>query len=284
MAKLKSGAIEKAAIQQYLKENDDFGFEMHCLRELRKRPLKVNHGGSYSDPITDKTRQFDFRVALGSDERRVALAVECKNLKTNFPLLVSRIPRMRHESFHELLIPNTEQEHFEGLASKAMFNPSETLRVEPPQGIYVPGSMVGKSTVQIGRSPKDELLGDDSEVYERWAQSVASAYGLISDAAHSMDDSDGQKVACFILPVVVVPDGTLWVIDYSVNGEVLREPTTVEETEFYLGHSPWSRGQMFEYTISHLHFLTLTGLSALIDRCTRQREYMERIFPSVLQD
>lgn len=106
MAKLKSDAITMADIQGYLSANDDFAFELRCLRELRKRPIIIFHGGTYSDPVTGKNRQFDFRLELKPEKQlRVNIPLECKNLKANFPLLVSRVPRLASEAFHHILAP-----------------------------------------------------------------------------------------------------------------------------------------------------------------------------------
>jgi hypothetical protein len=151
--------------------------------------------------------------------------------------------------------------------------------VKPPQSYYRLNDMVGKSTTQIGRTEKGEFHSDDSEVYEKWAQAVSSAYDLISDAAYSFRDSESQVIAHFIVPVVV-PDQMLWAVDYSEQGEILREPILHQEVTFYLGHSPWKIGQMFSYTVSHLHFVTPSGLSSLIDNIIGSDAYAGKIFPS----
>jgi hypothetical protein len=289
MPKLKSDTIDKNTILQYLVDNDDFAFEVRCLRELRKRQLKVSHAGTYSDPVTNKNRQFDFRLELDHDLFRIAIALECKNLKPNFPLLISRLPRLEQEAFHQLLIPSVDEpeasDFFGSLRTsprKILF-PSETVFLQAPHCPYAEGEMVGKSTVQIGRHVSGELYGDDSEVYEKWAQAVSSAYGLIEDAAHSFSESHEEIMAYFILPVVVVPDHMLWVMDYSTAGDILGEPKTTDETAFFLNYSPWKMGQLFSYVISHLHFVTLTGLSALLDRLGNGH-YVSKIFPAELQN
>jgi hypothetical protein len=105
MAKLKADPINKIDIQSYLAGNDDFVFEMRCLRGLQNRPVSVSHAGTYSDPVTNKNRQFDFRVKIAIQDYAISLAVECKNLKPNFPLMISRVPRTINEAFHELLLP-----------------------------------------------------------------------------------------------------------------------------------------------------------------------------------
>lgn len=290
MPKLKSDTIDKDAILQYLAENDDFAFEVRCLRELRQRQLKVFHAGTYSDPVTNKNRQFDFRLELDQGLFRVAIALECKNLRPNFPLLISRLPRLEQEAFHQLLIPTADEPEVSDFFGRLRRNPrkilfpSETVSLQAPHCPYAEGEMVGKSTVQIGRQVSGELHGDDSEVYEKWAQAVSSAYGLIEDAVHSFSESVESIMAYFILPVVVVPNHMLWVIDYSTAGDILDEPKTTDETAFFLNYSPWKMSQFFSYTISHLHFVTVTGLSLLLDRLLRDSQYISKIFPAELQN
>jgi hypothetical protein len=270
MAKLDSEPVDKPLIQQYLAENDDFAFEIRCLRELRKRPLTIEHAGTYSDPVTNKSRQFDIRVRVDHDYRQIALAVECKNLKSNFPLVVSRLPRTSHEAFHHLLIPGDSR----------LLRPSESRSILAPGSFYKENHMVGKSTVQVGRTKDSKLLhGDDSEVHDKWAQAVSSAYELISDAADKVASPETGIVAVFVLPVVVVPNQMLWVVDYSTDGDLIGEPNRIEETDFFLDHSPWRMGQFFSYTVSHLHFVTLNGLLSLADRLVANPKFINTIFP-----
>ena len=284
MPKLKTEPIDRKSIEQYLAEEDDFAFEVKCLRELRKRAVKVGHAGTYSDPVTNKNRQFDFRVEVDHGYARIALAVESKNLKPNFPLIISRLERLPEEAFHQILIPSAEEEVEDGpfgisrVSSLKTIFPSESMDVKTPNSLYELKEMVGKSTVQVGRMISGDLHGDDSEVYEKWAQAVGSAYGLISDAAHSFADSESKVKAYYFLPVVVVPDQMLWIVDYSSQGEILDGPKKVDETTFFLAYSPWKMGQLFSYNISHLHFVTLTGLGSLVDRLIVNERYVKRIF------
>src|SRR2546430_8215254 len=96
--------IVAADISEYLKSDDDFAFELEVLRSCQVGGFDVQHGGAYQDPVTGKDRQFDIRLMARKDRRVVKLAIECKNLKPNFPLVVSRIPRVSEESFHDVVI------------------------------------------------------------------------------------------------------------------------------------------------------------------------------------
>lgn len=127
-------------------------------------------------------------------------------------------------------------------------------------------------------SAGSEVFADDSEAHGKSAQSVASAYGLVSEAASSFHDHELESFAHFIVPVLVVPNGTLWAADYRAEGKKLKTPAQVDEVEFYLNHSPWRTGQMFSYTFSHLHFVTQLGLMSYIDRLRTKRAYYMPLF------
>lgn len=164
MPRLKSDPITESKIRQYLAEKDDFAFELHCLRELNKRTMRIEHGGTYPDPVTGKSRQFDFRLMIRRrDGRRISVALECKNLKPNFPLLVSRVPRITSEAFHQTLIRESDR------AIVARIRPIAcgTRAYRGPISSYPLGEHVGKATAQIGESFSSvELYADDSEVHE----------------------------------------------------------------------------------------------------------------------
>ena len=287
MAKLKSDMVTAPTIEQYLAENDDFAFEIRCLQQLRKSPaLNVAHGGTYSDPVTGKSRQFDFRIQFSPlPALRIAVALECKNLKPNFPLIISRLPRLKEEAFHQLLVQRAEDTPpsngwVVSVVSRRLLTPSDTITIGAPRSPYVEREMVGKSTAQVGKSINDEFYSDDSEVYEKWAQAVSSAYGLISEAHHSFYGREDHDEAYFFVPVVVVPDNTLWVVDYLADGTVAGKPHTVDETAFFIDHSPSTKGQTFSYTISHIHFVTLTALDSFIGRHLVNSNFHRSLLPS----
>ncbi len=49
------------------------------------------HGETYRDPLTDKPRQFDYRIKINKDSdgrKNALLALECKNLNPEFPMVI----------------------------------------------------------------------------------------------------------------------------------------------------------------------------------------------------
>ena len=123
-------------LEEFVRSNSDFAFEMSVLAKLRALGFDCSHSGTYRDPVTDKIRQFDIRAVAHRDNGTLALAAECKNLRPRSPLLLSAVPRTASESFHNVLQRNS---------------PSCTLAlsvrtVVGNNSVYRPGEMVGKKT------------------------------------------------------------------------------------------------------------------------------------------
>jgi hypothetical protein len=103
--------ISEQELNEFLASESDFAFEMSVLSLLRKLNFTCPHGGTYKDPITHRIRQYDIRADKVDSNRKLALAVECKNLRPNFPLLVSAVPRTVNEAFHEIIRLRESQVH-----------------------------------------------------------------------------------------------------------------------------------------------------------------------------
>src|ERR1700679_3993319 len=105
MAKLKPDLITAKPLEDFVAQDPGFALEMQVLAQLRKLGFDCSHSGTYQDPVTSKIRQFDIRALKRDGAFMLALAVECKNLRTNHPLLLSAVPRVRAEAFHNVAVP-----------------------------------------------------------------------------------------------------------------------------------------------------------------------------------
>ncbi len=262
--KLKTDPIEQADLIEFLDEQSDFGFEIQVLKKLRRLGFECEHGGTYIDPATEKPRQFDIRATHRSDHYTTRLAVECKNLRKNFPLLISCMPRSADESFHEVILAEDKnnQTHRSNIGYPQPA--AKTLRCGVENSIYKQGEFVGKSADQVGRSPDGEIISGDSEVYGKWSQAVASAQDLIGEPY--LENELGED-GIFVLPILVIPDGTLWVTHFDAKGERLGRPETCSRCPFYIGKS-YEAGDNLTgglYRVSHLEFVTISGLQELSD-------------------
>ena len=78
--------------------------------------------------------------------------------------------------------------------------------------------------------------------------------------------------AGLVLPIVVVPDGMLWTVVLDLDGKRQAGPQKAERCSFYVGHA-YSAGSVMSgvsFTISHLEFVTLSGLRLLMGEIARE--------------
>ena len=197
---------------------------------------------------------------------RIRCAVECKNLGKNFPLMIMCVPRAEGESFHELVLsyhPDILPRATEWEVP-AMRKCCKALRLSYPASNYTFGAPVGKSSVQVGKAKDNSFETNDAEVFEKWSQALASAHDLADDAAME-GKRRNRTVLSLVLPMLVVPDGTLWQADYGDDGTRTRDPVMVDRCSFFVGRD-YEAGDIMEgttLTISHLEFVTLSGLKSL---------------------
>jgi hypothetical protein len=259
--------ITAALIAKFLAERDDFALELFAYRTLRSNGWRAHIGATYTDPYTGKPRQYDVRghkqIAPGCI---VSLAIECKSLSPEFPLVISRIPRPTDEDVgHDLILQWGKEQNVHSAVPEEQIHGRVTVeRSEPVRlHLYASGEMVGKATNQIRyNEKKDEFTASDSETFDKWSQALASASGLMEMAATSTLQTPALT---FVMPVLLVNDKTLWVVDYDTDG-LRREPQSADEALLYVAreHQINSRSGSLYYSMTHLHIYTRTGLSGML--------------------
>ncbi len=174
--------IQPSDIRNVIAKEDDFGHELRVGAAIRTCPaIHVEHGGTYTDKVTKKPRQFDYRCWLRKGQARLALAVECKNLSPLVPLVVCGIARQKEEAYHELIesrfgIFRRGSATIDGLSSI-------TRRTDGDSGFYPANEFVGKSLVRIQADKMSRLA--DSDIYDKWSQSISSGVELVREAKRS---------------------------------------------------------------------------------------------------
>lgn len=285
MAKLKPDAIGSTDLLEFLNDYSDFSFEIKVLKLLADAGFECEHGGSYKDPVTKKTREFDIRATKSFGKQFLRLAVECKNLRDNFPLLVSCVPRKSDEAFHEICLSvNPDKHHLETppeVYSRAMLPRSKNVRLAGDHTIYKAGEPVGKSCDQVGRNLNGDIVANDSDVYEKWAQALSSADDLTYLACTDGEDRTGDLAVSLVFPLLVVPNGRLWVTEYDDAGNRTRDPHSVRRCSYFVNLSYYHHGAMAgdELIISHLEFVTVDGLVQFVDDLTGDDDRLNRTFP-----
>lgn len=250
--------LTAADLRAHLNAQDNFAFERRVFTHAKGFGLSVEHAGLYEDPVTSKVRQFDLRASIQHGDDRLSAAIECKSLGPSFPLLVSCVPRSSAESYHQVMY---------GLTGST-FSPGPHVEVRTiPSRLYRPGEYVGKDMSQVERRGGG-LAGTDERVFEKYQQAMASAAELIAAAVEYHRPRRPTEHVTAILPVLVVPDGTLWQARYSSRGDLEGDPEPADEVAFYLGRKysiPLAiPGTALDFRITHLHIVTETRMAALL--------------------
>lgn len=277
MAKLSSAAITETDVREYLATQDDLGLEMRCVGVCRAKGWRVKHGGTYTDPVTKKTRQFDIRAQREKDDQRIYLAVECKALNVSFPLVVSRLPRVKPEAFHEIVYSAGRDDPSSSLL---IGDTTKELRFDWKDSCYERSEPVGKHTVQVGRSVQNEIVTGDAESFDKWSQAIASASDLVGEAGSAHEGQSAGYMLSAVIPILVVPDETLWVADYDPEGNLVGSPRSEKKAEVFIEKSYWNAFPAFSYTISHLHIYTASGFDAFLDTLTDSGKGWSQWFPT----
>lgn len=263
-------SITTTDIRNVITKEDDFGHEMRVGHVIANHPMiKVQHGGTYTDSVTQKPRQFDYRCWIRKENACLALAVECKNLGSSLPLVVCGRRRPEDEAFHDLI--ESRQGTFKRHSATFAGLSSVTRRVNHDNAYYASKNFVGKSLVRIQTDKKPMVRSSDSDVYDKWAQALSSAVELATSACESAKIFSVSHFYTAVVPIVVVPDDLLWKVIYEENGNVSLEPAQVNECELFVGRSievsgPKGKPWFQQFTFSHVHFLTLTGFSSYLSK------------------
>ena len=152
-------ALKAADIAEYLQNADDFAFEREVYNVAHRLGFETQHAALYSDPITGKQRQFDIRASHTFQDNRIALAIECKGLTTDYPLLLSCVPRARSEAYHEILEVSDDAPSVAYMPAASVFTRVTTVLSERHPCIYPTGHGVGKSMRQVKREVRGDRRG-----------------------------------------------------------------------------------------------------------------------------
>jgi len=278
--------ISPSDIRNVVTREDDFGHEMRVGNAIRTSPaIRVEHGGTYTDSVTGKPRQFDYRCWLTKERACLSLAVECKNLVPAVPLVVCGIRRRDEEAFHDVI----ESRHglFKRHSAKISGSSSVTRRATERGAFYPPSEFVGKSLVRIQTDKSPMVRTQDSDVYDKWAQALSSAVELAESACGFAKKAGVAMFLTAVLPTVVVPDGVLWRVVYDDSGSVLADPAQVQECELFVDREIDVGGAkgtplFHQFTFSHVHFFTLTGFSLFLDRVAMNQHAWNKLFSDEL--
>ncbi len=274
MPKLRKRPVTKDDIAEYLRTEDSFALELRTLAVLKGNGYEASHGGIYTDPISDKNREYDIRASITYKQFYIQLAVECKSLRPNFPLLVSCVQRREDEAYHDLVVSQHKP---------ACVDPyqASTIRMNRVHSLYTVGGYVGKSAVQIGLPADNNAEGfvtSDAEFFDKWTQAVSSAYDLFVNATRQ---SETIRITA-VLPILVIPDGTMWQVLYASDGREVGPPTEASESNLFMGktYALQSAIGKVKFTISHLHIFEFSRFQHFVNQLRNENEITDALFPT----
>jgi hypothetical protein len=257
--------IDDTDLAEYLATQSGFAFELQCLRRLHTLGYQCRHGGSYSDPVTRKIRQFDIRARKSVGSVNVWCAIECKHISESFPLLVTCVPRRTEESFHDVLFTQAPEDRRQGLPVDTTWTAATTkVRIKSPHSPYREGKWVGKTAAQVGRTKGNDIYGTDEDAFDKWSQALASADEMATEAVESAEHGDNAAVT-IIVPILAVPNGRLWQAFFDEHGRQVESPFWTDRCSMYVDRG-YSTGfiRPTNFTISHLEIVTLAGIESLL--------------------
>lgn len=276
--KLKEEKINKEDLKEYTENYSDFSFEMKVLNCFPDS-FKVNHGGTYEDPVSGKFREFDIRAEYlfkRAFPHGIYMAVEAKNIKSNFPLLISCVPRKEMEAYHDIIVSKYKEDQVPGFPKYGLI---KTIR-HTNNRLYPINKFVGKSLDQIGRRDTGsfELINNDSDIYSKWSQAVNSSFELAEQAFFKSMINRISLFISFIMPIVVIPDKMLWIAKYDKEGNRIGEITQKDEFQYYIGNK-FVLGDKIsneEFVLTHLHIMTFSKFKKFVNKIDR---HIDTIFP-----
>lgn len=280
MAKLKPEKVTPNDLLEYLESQSDFSFELRVLKMLRENGVHCEHGGHYEDPVTKKSREFDIRAVKTISQKRVRMAIECKNIREHFPILVSCVPRHKSESYHQIVHSSISSNSSLSAIDRHRHSRAKSLSIRDGYTLYKEGEPVGKSTVQVGRQHNNSITANDSELFEKWGQCLSSADDLVGLTYwDGFDENESFKSA--LIPFVVVPDGCLWMVNYNEDGQRISEPMQTERCSCFIDKNfVMKAGIDNEYLwLSHLEIITFNGMLSFVREYLNSEEGMKKIFP-----
>lgn len=283
MAKLSSAPVGPSELLEYLNSVSDFSFELSVLKMLRTLGVNCEHGGHYEDPVTNKSREFDIRAQKTIDRVRVRMAIECKNIRENFPILISCVPRHGQEAYHQIVLASEPRSSTDSLMNTRLLNTPRARghRINGRWSLYPEGEPAGKSTAQVGRSGDGAITSNDSELYDKWGQCLSSMHKLVEDAYwDGSGDATGTHFMSAAFPFVVVPNGRLWMVTYDADGNRTSDPQPADRISCFIDrvYEMGSKLAKAYLRLSHLEVVTVDGLRSFVEDYLSSGQAMERIF------
>jgi hypothetical protein len=147
--------------------------------------------------------------------------------------------------------------------------------------LYRADQPVGKKTVQIGREEskregeRKAFSASDGETFDKWSQALSSAEDLVRLTRERRGKDKSGFFYSLILPILVVSDDSLWVVDYSDTGN--SAPQQLRETTLFVDRS-YNLHPHGVLKVTHLHIFTRSGFTDYLVQLESPSQLRERMF------
>lgn len=287
MGKLNETPISVDDIKNFLKRApdsesglNDFSFELEvCKAIIDAGETDIKSGGIYFDHDLKHNREYDIRLKINLPQKNIYfhLAIECKNVQANYPLIVATSPRVKKESFLQFwsFVGRHSQKRENGVLIENRFIGHDILVDQENNPIFYPkAENVGRKCFQLGKHVDLKLgfIESESQCYDKWTQAFSSLTGMLHDACDWFLAQENDKGFVYgnhiFLPILIVPDEKLWCIGYSTP-DTTSEPCQKNHIALFADRNYYingPRGGIRPYTVSHLEIMTLSGLQEFIKK------------------
>jgi hypothetical protein len=186
--------------------------------------------------------------------------------------LVMCVNRHEGESFHHVLYGYQNSRSHDHFLPQFYSGCPDIVMLKGKDSLYPGGEFTGKSISQVAVSTSsNEISASDSDVFSKWTQCVSSAVELIESSQwdHSNPDGDDFNSFSMVLPILVVPDNTLWHVKFDDDGNKISDPELTSHVAVYIDR--WNSigentqySKVIHYCLSHIDIFTMSGLEAFI--------------------
>lgn len=274
----------KEDIESFICEQSNFAFELEVLHELVMEGFKCQHGGTYTDPVTGKNRQFDIRASKQIDDTILNLAIECKNISENTPLLAHCVSRNRNESYYESL-----SYHYDH--NKTNSTPSGQITVnEHRNELYGYGKDSYRSCKDLSQLWEEEvqkskiLVSRDNEVFDKWTQALCSCTSWITEQVDIVQYGtpiEEERKLIFI-PILIIPENTLWKTSFSEEGVWHEDVSKTDHVSLFIDKEIRLKTENRAlFKISHLEVITFNSFKSKMKRMCESLSHTGKFYGTV---
>jgi len=254
------------ALSRTYQSSSDLDFELQVHNQLKSAGCLSDHGGRYLDPISGKLREYDIlakpptnnldgRTATASF-RHIEMSVECKNIDSDFPLIVGA----REFEYEQVKAIRLVRDH-----KLEVIGYQDSIPISKMHGFVAAFGQdfieyIGVETIQI---PVKGKLPDRGALYDKWSQAVSHAsvrYSGLIEAIATGSTNGTFPIWC--PAILVVPDERLLL---AIRGPARSSLRQVDAVLVKVGHeftAPRLVGE--KVCISNYFIFTCSGINKFI--------------------